>query len=126
MSTDRKPSKNLQQILSDLHDRAIKKKGEAAYARLSNNLRIDLRIRAGIVALLISRSDVYPSPVEWRTVTRHWPYPIIVKSEKYLKKESNGCCRHYLRGYFPLQMSFLETDRTESKPVNIYAGDVIH
>lgn len=48
------------------------------------------------------------------------------ESEKYIKKESNGCCRHYLRGYFPLQMSFLETDRSEGKPVNIYAGDVIH
>jgi len=95
--------------------------------RLTNNLFINLRIKAGIVVLLISRSSVYPSPTEWTTILRHWPYPVSCKPEKIIRKQPDGQCRHYLRGQWLLQANLgLETSRTDRQPINIYSGNVIN
>ncbi len=101
-----------------MHTCAFSRDGEPCSHRLTNNLRIDIRITGGIVALLISRSSVYPSDVEWRTVCRHWPYPIQVEFEKLIREERSGIKRHFLRGYFPLQLTLLDPDRTQGQPVN--------
>ena len=126
MTIERKPSKNLQHILSELYCRALATDGAPVSRRLTNNLIIDLRVKGGIVALLISRSSVYPSIVEWKTILRHWPYPVQCDPDKQVRSQTDGQCRHYLRGHWPLQSSFAlgDSDRSDSEPVNVYASDV--
>jgi hypothetical protein len=127
MSTNRhKPSRNLQSILSDLLSRATLTPGEPVQTRLTNNLQIDIRVMGGIVALLISRSSVYPSDTEWKTICRHWPYPLMCKSpEKLVRKGYNGCPRHFMRCYIPQQQEMLEADRTHCQPVDVNSSDVV-
>lgn len=125
---------NLKNILSDLHSRAYNHDGQPATIRLSNNLRIDFRIKEGIAVLLISRSSVFPSPVEWITVKRHWPYPIKKCGPDCPEKIVRGIgdlkspIRHYLRCQWLLQLDLLQentnqdlrqTDRSQSQPANV-------
>ena len=80
------------------------------------------------------RSSVFPSPVEWRTVKRHWPYPIKDCGpdcpEKIIRGNGDvqSPIRHYLRCQLLLQMDLsregtdrglLQTDRPQSQTVNI-------
>jgi hypothetical protein len=122
MTTKHKPGKILQSILREMRSQALVEEGTPVSRRLTNNLRIDVRITGGIVALLISRSSVYPSDTEWRTVCRHWPYPIQVKFEKIVREEKSGLKRHFLRGNFPLQLGLLDPNRTQRQPVNPNPG----
>lgn len=110
----KKPSKNLQSILASLLEQANAREGEPLQMRLSNNLRIDIRVLGGVVVLLISRSSIYPSDVEWRTVLRHWPYPVKCKSEKLERNH-----RHYLRGAWPSQDMLFGSDSSYHHPVKV-------
>ena len=136
MTTNHKPSRNLQRILINLNDRALHHEGEPFTIKLTNNLRIDFRIKAGIASLLISRSSVFPSRVEWRTIRRHWPYKIDC-SHQQVEKFVRGIgklkspIRHYLRCTWALQKDLslgekteglLQTDRPQCQPVDIDSG----
>ena len=130
MPTNHKPSPNLQRILTDLNNQALRHEGEPITIKLSNNLRIDFRIKDGTASLLISRSDVFPSQVEWRTVRRHWPYKIDC-SHQQVEKFVRGIgalkspIRHYLRHTWTLQTELLQTDRSQRQPVDIDSGNEI-
>ncbi len=127
MPTKHKPSKNLQRILTDLNNQALRHDGEPITIKLTNNLRIDFRIKKGVASLLISRSSIFPSRVEWRTVRRHWPYEIEC-SHQQVEKFVRGIgklkspIRHYLRYTWTLQTELLQTDRPQCQPVDIDPG----
>jgi len=108
MTTNHKPSKRLCTILSDLLQRAEANPGQPVMTRLTNNLRIDLKVAGNVTMLLISRSDVFPSLTEWHTVLRHWPYPVQAIPTQVSIPE-----RKYLKAYWPCQKRFelyLETN----------------
>ncbi len=127
MPTNHKPSPNLQRILTDLNNQALRHEGQPNTIKLSNNLRIDFRIKEGVASLLISRSSVFPSRVEWRTVRRHWPYKIDC-SHQQVEKFVRGIgalkspIRHYLRHTWTLQKELLQTNRPQRQPVDIDSG----
>ncbi len=134
MATHHKPSPNLQKILTKLNEQALRHEGEPVSIKLTNNLLIDFRVMGGVASLLISRSSVYPSDVEMRTVKRHWPYKIDKCGPHCPEKIVRGIgkltdpIRHYLRCTWALQQdlslgekteSLLQTDRSQSQPVDI-------
>ncbi len=133
MTTNHKPSKNLQGILNRLNEQALNHDGEPVTIKLTNNLRIDFRIKKGVASLLISRSSVFPSEVEMVTVKRHWPYEIKCKPDcpyKFVRGigKLTDPIRHYLRctwalqpDLFPIEKTegLLQTDRSKCQPVDI-------
>jgi len=98
MTTNHKPASRLCSILANLLQRAEANPGQPVQTRLTNNLQIDLKVAGTVVMLLISRSDVFPSECEWRTVLRHWPYPV-----QAVPTQVDRPIRKYLKAYWPLQ-----------------------
>jgi hypothetical protein len=100
MATRHRPSKNLQNILANLLNQAESNPGEPARRRLSNNLQVDIKVtkKDCKTHLQISRSGRYPGESEWRSILRHWPYPVSVQP-----KEFNHGARCYLRAEWPTQ-----------------------
>lgn len=92
-----KPSVFLRSTLSQLLDHAEDNPGDTVCARLTNNLKIDLRVRAGYVYLQVSRSSAWPSEADWRMVLRHWPYRVSAVPRSF---EKYG--RRYLAARLPL------------------------
>ncbi|OGO66213.1 MAG: hypothetical protein A2Z45_02005 [Chloroflexi bacterium RBG_19FT_COMBO_55_16] len=97
MTTHQRPSPYLRAILSHLLDHAEDNPGQTVSTRLTNNLKIDLLVRAGWVQLQISRSSAWPSEADWRMVLRHWPYRVEARPEPL---ESQG--RRFLTARLPL------------------------
>ena len=95
--TINKPSVFLRSTLSQLVDHAEENPGETVSARLTNNLKIDLRVQQGFIYLQISRSSTWPSLADWRMVLRHWPYWVNVAPRPF---EKYG--RRYLVARLPL------------------------
>lgn len=83
--TINKPSVLLRSTLSQLLDHAEKYPGEIVSTRLTNNLKIDLRVQDGFVHLQVSRSSTWPSEAEWRMVLRHWPYRVSAAPRAFEK-----------------------------------------
>jgi len=98
MTTNHKPASRLCSILADLLRRAEANPGQSVMTRLTNNLRIDIKVAGNVCMLLISRSDVFPSECEWHTVLRHWPYPV-----QAIPTQVSIPTRKYLKAYFSLQ-----------------------
>ena len=92
-----KPSIILRSVLSQLLDHAEENPGETVSTRLTNNLKIDLRVQAGFVYLQVSRSSTWPSEADWRMVLRHWPYGVNAAPRSF---EKYG--RRYLAARLPL------------------------
>jgi hypothetical protein len=97
MTTSQRPSRYLRAILSHLLDHAEENPGQTVSTRLTNNLKIDLKVRAGWVYLQISRSSAWPTEADWRMVLRHWPYRVEAAPEPL---ESQG--RRFLTARLPL------------------------
>ena len=95
--TTNKPSVFLRSILAQLLDHAEEHPGETVSARLTNNLKIDLRVQQGFIYLQISRSSTWPSEADWRMVLRHWPYRVSVAPRLF---EKYG--RRYMAARLPL------------------------
>ena len=116
MTTKHKPSPILQGVLKRLIESAMENQGEAVQHRCTNNLQIDLRIMGGVAILLISRSSVYPSETEWRTVLRHMPFKLDIPYSTLIRNK-----RHWFRGRWVLQQEMtLHSDRSESQPAHIH------
>lgn len=94
--TTNKPSVFLRSTLAQLVDHAEKNPGEIVSARLTNNLKIDLRVQPGYIYLQISRSSTWPTESDWRMVLRHWPYRVSVAPRSF---EKYG--RRYLAARLP-------------------------
>ena len=109
MTTNHKPGKRLCTILADLLQCAEANPGQPVQTRLTNNLRIDIKVAGTIVMLLISRSDVFPSDCEWRTVLRHWPYPVQAVPTKI-----DQPTRKYLKAFWPIQTRFTVLQEAQS------------
>lgn len=58
----------LSQMLSDT------KQGKPARRKLNGGLHIAIAARSSAYTLILSRDQEYPSPKEWETVLKHWPY----------------------------------------------------
>jgi len=56
------------QMLSDT------KQGKPARRKLNGGLHITIVARSVSYTLILSRDREYPSPKEWETVLKHWPY----------------------------------------------------
>ena len=56
------------QMLSDT------KQGRPARRKLNGGLHITIVARSVSYTLILSRDREYPSPKEWETVLKHWPY----------------------------------------------------
>jgi len=97
MTTNKRPSPYLRAILSLLLDHAEDNPGQTVSTRLTNNLKIELLVRADWVYLQISRSSAWPSAADWRMVLRHWPYRVEAAP---LPLESQG--RRCLTAKLPL------------------------
>ena len=95
--TTNKPSVFLRSTLAQLVDHAEEYPGETVSARLTNNLKIDLRVQGGFNYLQISRSSTWPTESDWRMVLRHWPYRVNVAPRLF---EKYG--RRYLAARLPL------------------------
>jgi hypothetical protein len=95
--TVNKPSVILRSTLSQLIDHAESNPGEIVSARLTNNLKIDLRVQGGYIQLRVSRSSTWPTEADWRMVLRHWPYAVNAKPHVF---EKYG--RRYLAARLPL------------------------
>jgi hypothetical protein len=87
----------LQATLSQLLDHAEANPRKTVSTRLTNNLKIDLRVQDGFVLLLVSRSSTWPTEADWRMVLRHWPYPVSAAPRAF---EKYG--RRYLAARLPL------------------------
>lgn len=92
-----KPSIILRATLSQLLDHAEANPRETVSTRLTNNLKIDLRVQGGYVYLLVSRWGNWPTEADWRMVLRHWPYPVSAAPRAF---EKYG--RRYLAARLPL------------------------
>lgn len=71
---------NLATLLEDLVRRAKNAPGFPARQTLKNGLRVDVLILIyetgeSETFLQLYRPNVYPSPQEWMTVLKNWPYP---------------------------------------------------
>jgi len=67
--------------------------------RLARGLTVHVKNDSTAYKLVLSRTDKYPSPQEWRTVTKYWPYPIGTPHfEPNFKKE-----KYFLQGRVPKQ-----------------------
>lgn len=71
--------------LRELNDAAEAKHGYVQRALLARGLRVDVLVNSGSTYLQISRTDAYPSDLEWRIVLRDFPYkpPIITPIRKF-------------------------------------------
>ncbi len=63
-------------MLTQLIDQMINdtKQGKPARRKLNGGLHITITARAQSFTLILSRDRAYPSPQEWSTVLKHWPY----------------------------------------------------
>ena len=95
--TVNKPSIILRSTLSQLLDHAENNPGKIVSARLTNNLKIDLRVQEGFIHLRVSRSSTWPTEADWRMVLRHWPYQVSA-APRYFEKYG----RRYLAARLPL------------------------
>ena len=95
--TINKPSVFLRSTLAQLVDHAEEHPGETVSARLTNNIKMDLRVQQGFIYLQISRSSTWPTEADWRMVLRHWPYQVSVAPRSF---EKYG--RRYLAARLPL------------------------
>jgi hypothetical protein len=64
---------SLKQIMQNLYENAIKFQGRSSSCTLSRGLRITLKVKDGFVKLYLSRSDVYPSLEEYKTILKSLP-----------------------------------------------------
>lgn len=87
----------LQATLSQLLDHAEANPRKTVSTRLTNNLKIDLRVQDGFVLLLVSRSSTWPTEVDWHMVLRNWPYPVRAAPQAFER-----CGRRYLAARLPL------------------------
>ncbi len=55
--------------------------GEPMRVRLPRGLTVAVVVENDVVSLQLSRADVYPSALEWKTVINHWPGQVVVVKE---------------------------------------------
>lgn len=70
-------SAKLAQILEDQYIEAKAKAGQTVVRKLSKGLRIEILMQTtNEVRLTLTRDDTYPSPEEWKTVVRFFPFQV--------------------------------------------------
>ncbi len=89
----------LQDIIQSQLKRADGNPNEWVSTRLKNGMTIHTKSEGTEYILFLSRADVYPSPQEWQTVAKYWPYAIETPHFETGKKDSPT--RFYLKGRVP-------------------------
>jgi hypothetical protein len=102
MTTKHRPSPARKILLAGLLRAAEANLGQLQTCRLTNNLKVDVTVSddkdsgAARVHLAISRSSTYPTDADWRSILRHWPYPIQASPTPMLRYG-----RRYLTASWP-------------------------
>lgn len=94
------PNESLRVMVQSLYNQAKIKTGETFKVDLPRGLRVHVRVNNNQVDLLLSRSAIYPSDAELKTVLKHWPWtvmdPVIERTEykdRFYIKGSFPCCQ---------------------------------
>lgn len=66
-----------------------------ARRRLAKGLAVAVRVEGRVIDVQLSRADVYPSMLEWKTVIQQWPgQATVVKPPKAIIRNNE----YYLKG----------------------------
>lgn len=79
----------LSDTLTALLGAAAEQPGNVQRKYLSHGLLLRVKITDGLTTVGISRSDVMPSMIEWRTVLRALPYPIAITPKAGINKDGH-------------------------------------
>ena len=82
-------------ILNHLIARAERSPGQLYQHHLENDLRITIKQTDKALSIGLSRAQVYPSPTEWRTISR-FLQPLGRQLSELTKVKTTG--RHWLTG----------------------------
>lgn len=97
----------LKQTLDGLVKHA-RKTGEPARVRLPKGLTVSVKVEPdGVIALQLSRSDVFPALMEWKTVIQQWPDQCnVIKPPKPLRDTKQSL--FYLQGKIKVTADLLD------------------
>jgi hypothetical protein len=84
----------LRETLARLVDAAKAAQGEPVRKRLPKGLSVALKFDGDVLAVQLSRADVYPSNMEWRTVINLLPRNTLASGPKAIIQKST----YYLKG----------------------------
>jgi len=64
----------LNEILEDQHTEARREQGRTIVRKLYRGLRVEMTCAVNDVVIAITRDDVFPSDLEWKTICEHLPF----------------------------------------------------
>lgn len=104
-----KDKKALKQTLDGLIKYA-RRTGEPGRVRLAKGLTVAVKIEPdGIIALQLSRADVYPAMREWTTVVQQWPgQASVIKEPKPLIDTARS--QYYLQGKLRVSVDLMDAN----------------
>jgi hypothetical protein len=99
----------LRDTLRGLIRQAESKPGEPFRVRLAHKLTVAVKSEGDdVIALQLSRADVYPSTIEWRTVVQQWPGQCtVIKLPRTLIANS----MYYLQGKIKMAPALIKEHR---------------